>query len=169
MQHNGFRCARASSAALIWNGRNGPTRSSPSFSWPIDVQVSVTSTSAPSAAARRVRGQGHRGAGVGGAFLGGRDELRVGLETGGGGDGDVHAGGDPAEHQRVRHVVGAVAEVGHPQPVHVPLRSARVCRSASTWHGWNSSDSALTTGTVDPDAIAVSRSCANVRQTIAST
>ena len=37
---------------MTWNGWNGPTRSSPSFSWPIDVQVSVTRTSAPSAAAR---------------------------------------------------------------------------------------------------------------------
>ncbi len=30
----------------------------------------------------------------------------------------------------------------------MPRRSSSVCRSASTWHGWNSSDSALTTGTV---------------------
>ena len=65
----------------------------------------------------RIGRHGHRGAGVCGTFLGGRDELRVGLETGGGGDGDMYARGDPAEHQRVRHVVGAVAEVGQPQAV----------------------------------------------------
>ena len=34
------------------------------------------------------------------------------------------------------------------RPSRRPLRSAIVCRSASTWHGWNSSDSALITGTV---------------------
>ncbi len=59
----------------------------------------------------------HRGARVGGTFLGGRDKPRVGLETGGGGDGDMNAGGDPAQHQRVRHVVGTVAEVRQPQAV----------------------------------------------------
>ena len=54
-------------------------------------------------------------------------------------------------------------------PASLPLRSAMVCRSASTWQGWNSSDSALTMGTVAPDAMAVRRSCANVRQTMPST
>ena len=55
------------------------------------------------------------------------------------------------------------------RPLSAPLRSASVCRSASTWHGWNSSESALTIGTLAPEAIDVSRSCPNVRQTIAST
>ena len=49
--------------------------------------------------------------------LGGRDKPRVGFETGGGGDGDMYARGDTAQHQRVRHVVGAVAEIGQPQAV----------------------------------------------------
>ncbi|PQM47872.1 hypothetical protein C1Y40_01920 [Mycobacterium talmoniae] len=44
-----------------------------------------------------------------------------------------------------------------------------VCRSASTWQGWNSSESALTIGTVAVLAIAVSRSWAKVRHTMAST
>ena len=44
-----------------------------------------------------------------------------------------------------------------------------VCRSASTWQGWNSSESALTTGTVAVAAMAISRSCPNVRHTMAST
>ena len=44
-----------------------------------------------------------------------------------------------------------------------------VMKSASTWQGWNSSDSALTMGKLEPDAIAVSRSWAKVRHTIAST
>ena len=37
------------------------------------------------------------------------------------------------------------------RPAQLAVRSASVCRSASTWHGWNSSDSALTTGTVAAD------------------
>ena len=47
VQDNGVGSATASSSALIWNFRNGPTRSSPSFSCPMDVQVSVTSGAAP--------------------------------------------------------------------------------------------------------------------------
>src|SRR4029079_12273060 len=42
--------ARAHKPPLSWKGRKGRTRSRPSFSCPIDVQASVTSTSAPSAA-----------------------------------------------------------------------------------------------------------------------
>ena len=74
--------ARLDSAALTWNGRNGPTRSSPSFSCPIDVQVSVTSTSAPPAAAvGSAVSVTEAPVGVR-ALLGGGDELRVGFEAG---------------------------------------------------------------------------------------
>ena len=59
----------------------------------------------------------HRSSGVGGPFVGGRDKSRVRLETGWSGDGDMDACGDPAQHQRVSHVVGTVAEVGQPQTV----------------------------------------------------
>ena len=44
-----------------------------------------------------------------------------------------------------------------------------VCRSASSWQGWNSSVSALTTGTPACAAISSSRSWPKVRQTIAET
>ena len=42
-------------------------------------------------------------------------------------------------------------------------------RSASAWHGCSKSDSELTTGTEDADASSSSRSCSNVRNTMAST
>src|SRR6218665_430607 len=44
-----------------------------------------------------------------------------------------------------------------------------VSRSASNWHGWKSSDSALITGTRMSEAISSSPDCANVRHTIAAT
>ena len=44
-----------------------------------------------------------------------------------------------------------------------------VCRSASTWQGWNWSVSALITGTVAAEASASMRSCPEVRQAIAAT
>src|SRR5699024_1030863 len=44
-----------------------------------------------------------------------------------------------------------------------------VCRSARIWQGWNSSVSALTTGTVAVAAISSMRSWPKVRQTIAET
>src|SRR5665647_799580 len=50
-----------------------------------------------------------------------------------------------------------------------PRCCAIVSRSASTWHGWNSSVSELTTGTPASRAISSRRSCAWVRQTIAAT
>ena len=65
-------------------------------------RVAVSVTVAPVSAARRSAAATNSGSR---------------LETGGGGDGDVDTGGHPAQHQRVRHVVGAVAEVGQPQPV----------------------------------------------------
>src|SRR5699024_5074884 len=46
---------------------------------------------------------------------------------------------------------------------------AMVCRSARIWQGWNSSVSALTTGTVAAAAISSMRSWPKVRQTIAET
>ena len=165
-----FRCARASSARV---DLERPERSDPIQSVVLLAhrRPGVGDQDVGAVSGRlRIRRQGHRGAGVGGTFLGGRDELRVGLETGGGGDGDMDACGHPAEHQRVRHVVGAVAEVGEPQPVQralalverlqvgehlarVELVGQRVDDSApSTRMPWRSS-----------------RSCPNVRHTIAST
>src|ERR1700722_7915861 len=94
------------------------------------------------------------------ALFGSRDDVGVRLEPDRGRDRDVNSRGDAPDQQRLGHVVGAVSEVRQPEVV---------CRSASTWHGWNSSDSALITGTVAADAIAVSLSCPYVRQTIAST
>ena len=44
-----------------------------------------------------------------------------------------------------------------------------VCRSASTWQGWNSSVSALITGTLDVLASALIRRWAKVRMATAST
>ena len=71
VQHDRARPpARASRSALTWYGRNGPTRSSPSFSCPIDVQVSVTSTSAPSTAACGSVISSIDAAGLGGPLLG---------------------------------------------------------------------------------------------------
>ena len=54
-------------------------------------------------------------------------------------------------------------------PASRPSRSRTVCRSASTWQGWNESVSALTTGTRLTDAAACTRSWPNVRHTIAAT
>ena len=45
----------------------------------------------------------------------GRDHAGIRFETRRRGDGDMHTGGDPAQHQRMRHIVGAVTEVGQPQ------------------------------------------------------
>src|SRR6266545_3313926 len=50
-----------------------------------------------------------------------------------------------------------------------PNRSCTVCRSASSWHGWNPSVSAFTTGTVAAWARSTSRWSSNVRITMAST
>ncbi len=47
MQHNGIRGGLGQQLGVDLERAEGPTRSSPSFSWPIEVQVSVTSTSAP--------------------------------------------------------------------------------------------------------------------------
>ena len=54
-------------------------------------------------------------------------------------------------------------------PASVFLCSRTVSRSARIWHGWNSSVSALTTGTRLTEAIASIRSWPKVRQTIAAT
>ena len=45
-------------------------------------------------------------------------------------------------------------------PASRPLCSRIVSRSARSWHGWKSSESALTTGTVVPAAISSSPDCA---------
>ena len=58
----------------------------------------------------------------------------------------------------MRHIVGSIAEIGQSQTPNEPFRSAIVCKSASTWHGWNSLDSALTTGTDAAEAKVVKRS-----------
>ncbi len=50
-----------------------------------------------------------------------------------------------------------------------PWAARMVCRSASTWQGWNASVSAFITGTVAAAAIASMRSWPNVRHTIAAT
>jgi hypothetical protein len=55
------------------------------------------------------------------APLGGCGQHRIGCESGWGRDCHVHPGGDPAEHQRMRHVVGAVTEVRHPQTAQCSL------------------------------------------------
>ena len=55
------------------------------------------------------------------------------------------------------------------RPASRPLRSRTVCRSASTWQGWNSSVSALITGTLDTLASALIRRWAKVRMATAST
>ena len=70
----------------------------------------------------------------------------------------------------MRHVVGGVAEVGqNVRPANRFLCSRMVCRSASTWHGWNWSVSAFTTGTRAGAAASSIDSWPNVRQTIAAT
>ena len=68
-----------------------------------------------------VGGHRHRGAGGLGALLGRGQHRRVGREAVRSGDGDVDAGGHPAEHQRVRHVVGAVTEIGQLEAGQRPL------------------------------------------------
>ena len=54
-------------------------------------------------------------------------------------------------------------------PASRPLRSRIVCRSEITWHGWNSSVSALITGTDETLASALIRRWAKVRIATAST
>ena len=118
VQHDGFRIGQfASRSALIWNGRNGPH--------PVE-SVVLLAHRRPGvghqhvgAVGRRPRigGDGHGRAGLGGPRAAPPSTNRgCGLETGWRGDGHVDARGHAAEHQRVRHVVGAVAEVGQPQP-----------------------------------------------------
>ena len=55
------------------------------------------------------------------------------------------------------------------RPASEPWCALTVCRSASTWQGWNWSVSALITGTVAAEASASIRSCPEVRQAIAAT
>ena len=55
------------------------------------------------------------------------------------------------------------------RPASRPCAARTVCRSASTWQGWNWSVSALITGTGLAAAISATRSWPNVRQTIAAT
>ncbi len=109
--------ARPSSSALTWNGRNGRDPVQPVVLL-AHRRPGVGDQHVGAVGGRRgIGGERHRGAGRCGALLGGGHELRVRFEAGGRGDGDVDARRDPAEHQRVRHVVGAVAEVGQPQPL----------------------------------------------------
>ena len=54
-------------------------------------------------------------------------------------------------------------------PASVPLCSRTVSRSASSWQGWNSSVSALTTGTPAYSAISSRSDWAKVRHTIVET
>jgi hypothetical protein len=69
----------------------------------------------------RVGGYRDRGAGGRGAPFGGGPHRLVGRECAGSGDRDVNAGGGAAQQQRVRHVVGAVAEIGQFEPGQRPL------------------------------------------------
>ena len=54
-------------------------------------------------------------------------------------------------------------------PASLPWTARTVCRSASTWHGWKRSVSALMTGTGLTDAISSIRSWPKVRHTMAAT
>jgi len=54
-------------------------------------------------------------------------------------------------------------------PARRPCAARAVCRSASTWQGWNRSVSALITGTRLTAAISSTRSWPNVRQAMAAT
>ena len=157
-------------AALTWYGRNGPTRSSPSFSCPIDVQVSVTTTSAPSTAACGSRDQLDRAAGLGGPLLGVQQDVAVRVEPG-----RATRSARSGRHSRRRASASAPCcwrrRRGRSASARPAGRAARriVCRSASTWQGWNSSVSALITGTLDMLASALIRRCAKVRIATAST
>ena len=69
----------------------------------------------------RIGGGVHGRAGLGRAPGGGREDVRVRGEAGRSGDGDVHTGGHAAQHERMRHVVGAVAQVGQSEPAQSAL------------------------------------------------
>ncbi len=139
----------ASSTAYGANGSAVPARVAFSASWPIETQVSVATTSAPLTAVGGVRGDqrptrrapwpaprpGRRPPGRAGGSPGA--PMRTCMPA------RAHA-----QQVGVRHVVGAVAEVGQAQARRArPLCSVTVIRSARIWHGWNSSVRALTTGT----------------------
>ena len=64
VQHDGVGAARGQQRGVDRKARNGPARSRPSPSWPMEVQVSVASTSAPSAAACGSSTTGDRPAGL---------------------------------------------------------------------------------------------------------
>ena len=137
VQHDRVGAAAASSALLIWYGRNGVIRSRPSSSWPIDVQVSVAITSAPSTrlervaqhrrpsrrSTRRSRRPGPRRPDPGRSPTGRRPARACPAVA-------------PAEQVRVRHVVRRVADVGQ--------RPAGGARRAAP--GWSAGRRATGTG-----------------------
>ena len=162
--------AAASSFSLTWYGRNGVSRSRPSLSCPIDVQVSVATTSAPSAASNGSRSTSteppvHAAISAARATTAGRR-----VEPGRPGDPHVHPGGrarpagtsGPCCSPRPRRTRASGPSVA-------PSRSRMVSRSASSWQGWKPSVSALTTGTSTPEASSASRSSPVVRKTMAAT
>jgi len=80
----------------------------------------------------------------------------------------VQAGGHAAEISEWACCC-AVTEVRQRQPGELSLTFPDGLQVGQHLAGWNSSVSALTTGTVDTEAIASIRFCANVRQTTACT
>ena len=127
--------------------RTASSRAPASSSWPIETQVSVASTSAPSAAAAASAVQ--------------RTEppVSAAIRARPVEDGRGRAGSPPARRsaracRRWRRRAGRSAPCcwrrrrGRPacSPASAPVALATVCRSARIWHGWNSSVSALTTG-----------------------
>lgn len=144
-------------------------RSNPSDSCPIDVQVSVASTSAS------------RTAWAGSVST--RTDPPVSAAIWAACSTTAASGANPAG-PAIRTCIPAVAPASRydcamlfaPSPTYArvrpvvpPHRSLMVSRSASSWHGWKPSVSALTTGTVAPAATSAIRSSPWVRSTIAAT
>ena len=114
-----------------------------SCSWPIDTQVSVTTTSAPATASARIVGRSRCRSAR--RRHGAHRDVR--LEPAGRGDRQFEMHQRRRLDQRVADIV-AVAEPGQREPGQLGPRSITVSMSARIWHGCDRSVRPLITGTV---------------------
>ena len=152
--------ARSSSASFTCRGRNGAVRSRPSASCPIDTQVSVTTTSAPSTAACGSATSAALPPVSSARAFASRSTVASGVKPSGAHTRTCSPAVTPPSSSECAMLFAPSPRYVSVSPASRPNRSRIVCRSASTWQGWNVSVRALTTGTVAAPAISSIRVCA---------